>query len=102
MVGCLLAGCAAQPTTSTPSSAAPAVAGAPVCGGMAPTTDPSHWPPSPFVLRLGVEHLPPTLDAQGDVPAPRLESTARQRPPERLLISGPEPNDQSSVERKLL
>jgi hypothetical protein len=54
------------------------------------------------VLRLGVEHLPPSTDAQGEVPPPRLESTAPQGPPERLLLYAPETHSQNGVERKLL
>lgn len=73
--GCLLAGCMAQPTTTSPVDAALATARA--SGRPADTAGPEvarHVPPATFVLRIGVEHLPPDDDTPVD--APRSEPVA--------------------------
>lgn len=97
VVGCLVAGCSFAPTSSIPRDAALAGAGPP--GSPAPAVDPSRWPPSPFVLRLGVEHLPPGEAAV--VQEPRLEPCPPLRPPERRVLATPERSEESAVERKL-
>lgn len=82
IVGCLLAGCAMQPTTSNPVDTALAASVAPL-------------PPSPFVLRIGVENLSP----EGDEPpaAARVEhaegSTRRETRLSSLRAPDPIPEE---------
>lgn len=77
MMGCLLAGCAVQPTTSSRSFAMPSPTGASsiaTAGTFAAEARQVAEPPS-LVLRIGVEHLPP--DARAADEQPRLEAVPR-------------------------
>lgn len=93
MVGCLLAGCATQPTP-TPRDSALALASA---RGSLPRS--AEAPPPPFVLRIGIEHLPPEnaeeLEPPRAEPAPSPRSPRRAEQPVEL-------RDRPVTERPLL
>lgn len=66
---CLLAGCVVQPTTADPPSRENVRAHiATLAGG------------SPFVLRIGIEHLPPDAGSPSEA-EPRIEAQPRLAPP---------------------
>lgn len=71
VMGCVLAGCATQPTTTSRSPAS-------VLDAATPIPAPRHLLADaalpPFVLRIGVEHLPP--DERAALEPPRLEAIA--------------------------
>jgi hypothetical protein len=97
MVGCLLAGCATQPTTSLPRESTLAEASAP---GNLSALNEGLAPPSVFALRIGVEHLPPEESERDDPRDERLHlPTARTRA--RLAPVAAEPM-RSAAERPLL
>ena len=93
MVGCLLAGCAVQPTTTSRSPASgesDAVAQVPDSKRLrAATTLPS------FVLRIGVEHVPP--DGRSAADPPRLEAIGPA--PHAPLAQEPEPKPTTLIDR---
>lgn len=76
IVGCLLTGCMMQPAMSTPRDSALAAVSAPASGPtLADDRAAARTPPPAFVLRIGIEHLPPESD-DGEAP-PRIQPSAR-------------------------
>ena len=92
MVGCLLAGCSMQPTTTSRSPAAVMTDAGSIPDSKrlrAAATLPS------FVLRIGVEHLPP--DQRTDLDPPRLETIGP--PPQARLREEPAPRPTTLIDR---
>ncbi len=74
--GCLLAGCAMQPATSDPRWSQPLAPASARPSFPSPLADAAS-PPATFAVRIGVEHLPPEVNAVPE--SPRSEPLVKDR-----------------------
>src|SRR5688572_26096186 len=88
MLGCLLAGCVMQPTPPT-AGVRPGVGGSTANRA---TSSGQMEPPATVVLRIGVEHLPPT---DGVETAPHCDRLSNEPAPARLA-KGPHDDPRES------